>query len=242
MTEHKIQCLLHCTALVLSRIPKYKTKYVSHTAITESCSSRPVQDPGFTPDGVSPNRNFDCSRRWSNTECWCVAARLPSNPYRERRGRRGTFSGATLMYTKFPLRTVQHITLFHTAGGLHTYHWVVKSERSSFYLVVNCTPQAVQTNKHCLLWESHDTRTGWCTYIVLTQTYCTILYLLCSLLHVSFLNLGHPQGATSFFDVYSAFSNLYKRNWHITYINVGLLLNYNVKYLELINNTILKLT
>jgi hypothetical protein len=104
MTEHKIQCLLHCTALVLSHIPKYKTKLVSHTIVTESCSSRPVQDPGFTPDGVSPNRNFDCSRRWSNTECWYVAARLPSNPYRERRG---TISGATLMYTEVPLRTVQ---------------------------------------------------------------------------------------------------------------------------------------
>jgi hypothetical protein len=59
MTVHKIQCLLHCTALVLSRIPKYKTKYVYHTIVTESCSSRPVQDPGFIPEGVSPNRNFD---------------------------------------------------------------------------------------------------------------------------------------------------------------------------------------
>ena len=56
----------------------------------------------------SPNGIFDCSRQWSNTECWYVAARLPSNPYRERRGRRGTIRGATLMYTKVPLRTAQY--------------------------------------------------------------------------------------------------------------------------------------
>jgi hypothetical protein len=37
---------------------------------------------------------------------------------------------------------------------------------------------------------------------------CTVLYLLYSLRHVSALNLDHPQGATSLFDLYSVCGNV----------------------------------
>ena len=50
-------------------------------------------------------------------------------------------------------------------------------------------------------------------------TYCTILYLLYSLLRVSALNLGHLQGAVSLFDVYSVYGKLYIRKWQTVYIN-----------------------
>jgi hypothetical protein len=60
--------------------------------------------------------------------------------------------------------------------------------------------------------------------IVPTQTfvlpiYCTILYLLYSLLRVSALNLGHLQGAASLFDVYSVYGKLHIRKWQTVYIN-----------------------
>ena len=38
-------------------------------------------------------------------------------------------------------------------------------------------------------------------YTLVLPTCCKILYLLCLLLHVSALKLGHPQGATKRFDV-----------------------------------------
>jgi hypothetical protein len=57
------------------------------------------------------------------------------------------------------------------------------------------------------------------------QTYCTILCLLYSLLHIAALNLGHFQGAIKFLDMYSVFGNLYIRKWQAVYINVSLYLS-----------------
>ena len=63
-----------------------------------------------------------------------------------------------------------------------------------------------------------------CNYITYTDVclpvYCTILYLLYSLLHVSVLNLGHPHGATRSFEVYSIFGNFYTHKWQTIYICV----------------------
>jgi hypothetical protein len=53
-------------------------------------------------------------------------------------------------------------------------------------------------------------------------TYCTILYLLCSFLHVSTLNLGHSQGAASLFNINSVLGNKYLAKWQTKYISVSL--------------------
>ena len=59
-------------------------------------------------------------------------------------------------------------------------------------------------------------------YQLIAQPYI-FLY---SMLHVSALNLGHPQGAMRLFDVHSVSGNLYIRKWQNVYISVNLHLQY----------------
>jgi hypothetical protein len=54
------------------------------------------------------------------------------------------------------------------------------------------------------------------------------------LLHVSTINVGHLQGATTFFDVHSVYGILLYVKWQTIYISVNRKLNYNVKILLLI--------
>jgi hypothetical protein len=105
-------------------------KYEYHTKQQNEAPSRPVQDPGLPRRGISKqefrsqslNGIFDCSRRRSNTESRCVAARLQSNPHGERRG---TVRGAILISTKVPLSTAQLYSLNSDAR----LEWVVSTTR-----------------------------------------------------------------------------------------------------------------